>query len=74
MSAFARQFAAKVTGAGAAAARTGQPVVPEPRPAAPSALDEPQKLAELRDTGIVTQQEFEATKARLLGGLMPPRP
>jgi hypothetical protein len=29
-------------------------------------MDEPRKLAELRHEGIVTPQEFEATKARLL--------
>jgi hypothetical protein len=73
----ARQFAAKVTGAGnAGAARVApspQPVVPAPRPTAPSALDELRKLAEMRDAGIVTPQEFEATKARLLGSVTPPR-
>jgi hypothetical protein len=74
MSKFAREFAAQVTGAGNAAARTTQPAVPAQRPAAPSALDELRKLAELRDAGIVTPQEFEATKARLLGGVTPPRP
>jgi hypothetical protein len=62
----ARQFAAQVTGAGNAAAQAVQPAVPAQRPAGPSALDERRKLAELRDAGIVTAQEFEATKARLL--------
>jgi membrane protease subunit (stomatin/prohibitin family) len=34
-----------------------------------SALDEVRKLAELRDVGIVTQEEFDNAKARLLGNL-----
>jgi hypothetical protein len=35
-------------------------------------MDELRKLAELRDFGIVIPQEFEAAKARLLGGATPP--
>jgi hypothetical protein len=76
MSAIARQFAAKVTGAGAGAAATrpAQPAGSGPQPMPASPLDELRKLAELRDAGIVTQQEFEATKARLLRGVTPPQP
>lgn len=70
LSTFARDFAAKVTGAGnAAAARSGHPAAPGQQPAAPIAMDELRELAELRDAGIVSPQEFEATKARLLGSV-----
>jgi hypothetical protein len=73
MSTFARDFAAKVTRAGnAAAARARRSPVPAQRPTAPSAMDELRKLAELRDAGIVTPQEFEATNPRLAGGVTPP--
>jgi phage shock protein C len=34
-----------------------------------SVADEIRKLAELRDSGALTAEEFEAAKARLLGGL-----
>jgi hypothetical protein len=56
-----------------------QPLTPEdeaalgadPAPQAPSAepsyLDELQKLAGLRDQGIITSEEFEAKKKQLLG-------
>ncbi|MFD6856028.1 SHOCT domain-containing protein [Rhodococcus sp. NPDC060090] len=48
-------------------------ITPTPRPAAaapaPSALvaDELRKLAELRNEGILTSEEFDAQKAKLLG-------
>jgi hypothetical protein len=32
-----------------------------------SALDEPQKLGALRDQGIVTEEEFQVQKKKLLG-------
>ena len=35
--------------------------------AGPSYLDELKKLAELRDAGVVTDEEFDREKARLLG-------
>ena len=35
--------------------------------AGPSNLDELKKLAELRDAGVVTDEEFDREKARLLG-------
>ncbi|MCA1707048.1 MAG: SHOCT domain-containing protein [Actinobacteria bacterium] len=57
----ARKFAAAVTTAGRQAAPrpagTAQPMDP---------ADQLRKLAELRDGGIVTQEEFEAKKAQLL--------
>jgi hypothetical protein len=37
-------------------------------PAAASVADEIRKLAELRSEGLLTEQEFAAQKARLLGG------
>lgn len=61
MSAFARDFAAKMTSAGNAAAPAQQPAV------SPGLADELRKLAELRDAGVLTLQEFDAAKARILG-------
>lgn len=43
-----------------------EPIVAVPVGAAPSIADELRKLAELRDKGIITQEEFEAQKAKLL--------
>lgn len=37
-------------------------------PAAPSATEELTRLADLRDRGAITEEEFQAHKARLLGG------
>jgi hypothetical protein len=42
-----------------------QPVAPQPAPAI-SAVDQLQKLADLRDRGALTQAEFEAEKAKIL--------
>lgn len=39
----------------------------QPAAAAPSYLEELEKLADLRDKGILTTEEFEAKKAQLLG-------
>lgn len=47
-----------------AAAPTEPPAAPA---AAPSYIEELQKLAALRDQGIITDEEFEAKKAQLLG-------
>ena len=41
---------------------------PVQAPSGQSPLDELKKLAELRDAGIVTDEEFDRVKARLLGG------
>ena len=40
---------------------------PAAAPAEPSYLDELEKLAQLRDQGILTDEEFEAKKKELLG-------
>jgi uncharacterized membrane protein YdbT with pleckstrin-like domain len=37
-------------------------------PAAPSVTTELQRLAELRDRGVLTEEEFQAQKRRILGG------
>lgn len=56
----ARKFAAAVTTA-------GRKAVPAPSATgSPDSLDQLRRLAELRDAGIVTQEEFEAKKASLL--------
>jgi len=67
----AGQFAAKVTGAGGAAAQGASEAVAPVDPSAPqlSAADEVRELAELRDAGVVTPEEFDNAKARLLGNL-----
>jgi hypothetical protein len=43
------------------------PVADEPADGAASYIEELQKLAGLRDQGIITDQEFEAKKKQLLG-------
>ena len=49
-------------------ATTAATAAPTPAPAsAPSYLDELEKLGELRDKGIITDEEFEAKKKELLG-------
>ena len=48
----------------AAAAPEAQPTPAEPEP---SYLDELERLAGLRDKGIVSDEEFEAKKKQLLG-------
>jgi hypothetical protein len=50
------------------ASRAATPLQPAQQApaAAPDPLDQLRKLAELRDAGIVTQQEFGAQKARIL--------
>ena len=40
---------------------------PQQAPAAPSVTTELQRLADLRERGVLTQAEFEAQKARILG-------
>lgn len=56
-----------------AQARFAQQTQPQPPPFQgylqhPSVADELQKLAQLRDQGVITPVEFEAQKRRLLGG------
>jgi hypothetical protein len=38
-----------------------------PAPAAPSTLDQLRELGELKDQGVLTEEEFAAQKAKLLG-------
>ena len=53
---------------GSAATDATAAPTPAPAPAsAPSYLDELEKLGELRDKGIITDEEFEAKKKELLG-------
>ena len=53
---------------GEMAALDSSPAAEEPAPAGePSYLDELEKLADLRDKGIITDAEFEAKKKELLG-------
>jgi hypothetical protein len=56
----------------AAAPAAPQPAAPAPPPAAPAGggenyLDELERLADLRDRGIITREDFEAKKNQLLG-------
>lgn len=46
---------------------TMPPPVPVPAPSPSLIADELRKLAELRDAGVLTDEEFEYAKARLLG-------
>ena len=52
-----------------------QPAAPPPAPAAPAAggmsqgsIDELKQLGELHDNGVLTDEEFAAQKAKILGG------
>ncbi len=54
------------------AAPAPQPVQPAPAPPAPaesepSYLDELERLADLRDRGIISEEDFEAKKSQILG-------
>jgi hypothetical protein len=40
---------------------------PEPAAAAPDPIEQLTKLAALRDSGALTQEEFDAEKAKILG-------
>jgi len=55
---------------GGAAGASGAPAADAEAPAAgdDDRLEQLERLAKLRDSGALTQQEFEAEKARLLGG------
>ena len=46
---------------------TGASNAPRPRQAPVSVADELIKLAQLRDAGVLTPEEFQAQKAKLLG-------
>jgi hypothetical protein len=49
------------------AAAPPAPAVPPP-PAGESTVDQLQKLAQLRDSGVLTPEEFEAQKQKILAG------
>ena len=51
------------------AAAAKPPAAPQARaqPAEPSYIDELEKLAELKEKGIITEEEFQAKKKQLLG-------
>jgi membrane protein YdbS with pleckstrin-like domain len=51
---------------------TVQPATPGQPPAAPSAVGELERLAELHTKGLLTDEEFQAQKAKILGA--PPTP
>jgi Bacterial PH domain/Short C-terminal domain/Protein of unknown function (DUF2510) len=55
---------------GMAGAAFGAPAAPPPAPAAPPVdlVEQLRKLGELRDAGILTEEEFAAQKAKVLGG------
>jgi hypothetical protein len=44
------------------------PMAPAPAPAAASTIDQLKDLAELKQQGILTEEEFAAQKAKILGG------
>jgi hypothetical protein len=44
-----------------------KPAPPSQVPSEPSYLDELERLAQLRDNGVITQEDFEAKKKQLLG-------
>jgi predicted Zn-dependent peptidase len=44
-----------------------QTAAPQPAPAAPDYMAELEQLAQLRDQGILTPEEFEAKKKQILG-------
>jgi hypothetical protein len=66
----AQQQAQIDAAAQAAAAQYAQPAPPAPAPAAPAGgvdiVAELQKLASLKDAGVLSEAEFEAAKAKLL--------
>ncbi len=51
-----------------AAAASAPPPPPPPAGAAPNVTTELERLAELRAKGVLTEEEFQAQKARILGG------
>lgn len=60
--------AGQAAAGGSAVVSQDQPgAAPGPPPAAPSYIEELEKLAVLRDQGIISEEEFAAKKAQLLG-------
>jgi hypothetical protein len=62
-----RQETAQAPAAPPAAPAAAPVAAPAPTEAAPSYLDELERLAGLRDQGIITDEDFEAKKKQLLG-------
>ncbi len=50
-----------------AAAEAPAPAEPEPAAAAPDPIEQLTQLAALKDSGALTEAEFEAQKAKILG-------
>jgi uncharacterized membrane protein YdbT with pleckstrin-like domain len=48
--------------------RTAEPAPSGPSPSAPSVTGELERLAELRDRGVLTESEFQNQKKKILGG------
>jgi hypothetical protein len=74
MVAMQAQQAQMAAAAAAAAAAPPPPPAPAPAPApaaaapAPDLMAQLQQLAQMRDAGILSDEEFAAAKAKLLGG------
>ena len=49
------------------AAPEAPPAAPEPAAAAPDPIEQLTQLAALKDSGALTQEEFDAQKAKILG-------
>jgi hypothetical protein len=49
------------------AAAEAPPAAPEPAAAAPDPIEQLTQLAALKDSGALTQEEFDAQKAKILG-------
>ena len=47
--------------------KNNRPAPPAPAPAPAGSIDDLRQLAELRDSGIITTEEFEAKKKQILG-------
>lgn len=63
----ANRGAGYAAGAQSTAAAAAPAPPPAPAPAQPDPMTQIKQLAELRDQGILTEEEFSAKKAQLLG-------
>jgi hypothetical protein len=61
-----KRWAAKEEPQGAAPQAPAQPAPPAPAPAGSSVIDQLKELGELKEQGILTEDEFAAQKAKLL--------
>jgi hypothetical protein len=50
-----------------ASRETHPPPTPQPSSPSPDFFEQLKKLADLRDAGVLTQEEFQAKKAEILG-------